>query len=44
LFNTIEDLEISNTRYSKADKELVKHLILNGREISGLVTESIRAD
>ncbi len=39
LLNVIEDYEISNTRYTQADKDIVRHMILNGREISGLVTE-----
>lgn len=44
LFNILEDFEISNTRYSKADKEIVRHMILNCREIGGLVTEDHRDD
>ena len=42
LFNILDDFEISNTRYSKADKEIVRHMILNCREIGGLVTEDHR--
>ena len=44
LFNILDDFEISNTRYSKADKEIVRHMILNCREIGGLVTEDHRED
>ena len=44
LFNILEDFEISNTRYSKADKEIVRHMILNCQEIGGLVTEDHRED
>lgn len=43
LLNIIEDFEISNTRYSAADKIVVKNMVLAGREISGLVTENIRS-
>jgi hypothetical protein len=42
LINWIEDFEISNTRYSNADKQLARALKLNGREIHGLVTEDHR--
>lgn len=42
LLNIIEDFEISNKRYTDADKELVKNLILGGRVIHGLVTEDMR--
>jgi hypothetical protein len=42
LINIIEDFEISNTRYTAADKIVVKNMVLAGREIGGLVTENIR--
>lgn len=42
LLNTIMDDEISNKKYSKADKEIVRNMWLNGRLISGLVTEDHR--
>jgi hypothetical protein len=42
LLNIIEDFEISNERYTDADKIIVKNMILNGREIGGLITEKIR--
>ena len=42
LINIIEDFEISNTRYTAADKIVVKNMLLAGREIGGLVTENIR--
>lgn len=42
LLNIIEDYEISNTRYTQADKDIVRHMMLNGRLISGLVTEDHR--
>lgn len=44
MLNSIEDFEISNTRYTMEDKQLVRNLILGGRIISGLVTEDIRAN
>ena len=44
LLNIIEDFEISNTRYSEADKIIVKNMTLNFRVIGGLVTEEIRKD
>ena len=43
LLNWIEDFEISNKRYTAADKELARALKLNGRVINGLVTEDHRA-
>lgn len=43
LLNIIEDYEISNTRYTQADKAIVKNMMLNGRVIGGLVTEEHRA-
>ena len=42
MLNIIEDFEISNKRYTKEDKSTVKHLWINGRVISGLVTEDHR--
>lgn len=44
LANIIEDFEISNTRYSAADKIVVKNMLFAGRILPGLVTESIRDD
>ena len=44
LLNIIEDFEISNTRYSEADKLIVKNMTLNFKVIGGLVTEEIRKD
>lgn len=43
LMNVIEDLEISNKRYSAADKKIVHYMTLNGRLIGGLVTDELRA-
>lgn len=42
LLNIIEDFEISNKRYTAADKQIVKNMQLNGRIIGGLVTEDHR--
>ena len=42
LINIIEDFEISNQRYTEEDKTIVRNLMLNGRIISGLVTEDSR--
>ena len=42
LINIIEDLEISNTRYTEADKKIVRNMWLNGRLIGGLITEDLR--
>lgn len=42
LMNIIEDFEISNERYTSDDKIVVKNMKLNGREIGGLITETIR--
>ncbi len=39
LLNIIEDFEISNTRYTDTDKEIMRNIILNGKEIHCLVTE-----
>lgn len=44
LLNIIADDEISNTRYSEADKKIVRNMFLNGRLIGGLVTEDHRKD
>ena len=44
LMNVIEDLEISNKRYSAADKKIVHYMTLNGRLIGGLVTDELRAN
>ena len=43
LLNWIEDFEISNERYTAADKKIARALELNGRTIHGLVTEDHRA-
>lgn len=43
MLNILEDFEISNRGYTDADKETVRHTWLNGRLISGLVTEDHRA-
>lgn len=43
LLNVIEDFEISNTRYTDEDKNTVRHMTLNGKVISGLVTEDHRS-
>lgn len=42
LLNIIEDYEISNRRYSLADKDVVRNMQLNGKIIGGLVTEDDR--
>lgn len=42
ILNWIEDFEISNKRYSDADKKIARQLELNGRVINGLVTEDHR--
>ena len=44
LNNVIEDFEISNKRYSEADKHTVRNMYLNGQLIGGLVTEDHRQD
>lgn len=44
LMNIIEDFEISNKRYTKADKIAVRNMLLFGRLIGGLVTEDHRED
>lgn len=43
ILNIIEDFEISNKRYTDADKKIVKAMTLNGRQISGLITEDHRS-
>jgi hypothetical protein len=43
LLNHIEDFEISNRRYTDADKKIVKAMTLNGRVIGGLITEEHRS-
>lgn len=43
LLNIIEDFEISNERYTDADKIVIKNMVLNGKTISGLITENIRS-
>ncbi len=42
ILNIIEDFEISNKRYTDADKKIVKAMMLNGKVISGLITEEHR--
>jgi hypothetical protein len=42
ILNIIEDFEISNKRYTSADKKIVKAMSLNGRVISGIITEEHR--
>ena len=42
ILNCIEDFEISNKRYTVADKKIVRTMQLNGRVIGGLVTEDHR--
>jgi len=42
LLNIIEDFEISNKRYTAADKDVVRKMQLNGKVIGGLVTEDHR--
>ncbi len=44
ILNIIEDFEISNKRYTDADKKIVKAMTLNGRVISGLITEEHRSN
>lgn len=44
ILNIIEDFEISNKRYTDADKKIVKAMMLNGRVIGGLVTEEHRTN
>lgn len=43
LLNYIEDFEISNKRYTSADKKIVRTMQLNGKVIGGLVTEDHRS-
>ena len=42
ILNIIEDFEISNKRYTDVDKKIVKAMTLNGKVISGLITEEHR--
>jgi hypothetical protein len=42
ILNIIEDFEISNKRYTSADKKIVQAMMLNGRVIGGLITEEHR--
>jgi len=44
MLNAIEDFDISNQKYSAEDKETVKNFWLNGKIISGLVTEDHRSN
>lgn len=44
LLNIIKDFEISNKRYTEADKLIIKNMTLNFEVIGGLVTEEIRKD
>ena len=39
LFNIAGDYEISNRGYTEKDKETVRNILINGRTVSGLVTE-----
>jgi hypothetical protein len=43
IINCIEDFEISNKRYTSADKKIVRAMQLNGKIIGGLVTEDHRS-
>lgn len=43
-FNIAGDYEISNRGYTEKDKQNVRNLILNGRVVSGLVTEDDHPD
>lgn len=42
ILNIIEDYEISNKRYTTADKKVIENMTLNGRVIGGLITEEDR--
>jgi hypothetical protein len=42
ILNIIEDYEISNKRYTAADKKIIEAMTLNGRLIGGLITEEDR--
>lgn len=44
ILNYIEDFEISNKRYTAADKKIVRAMQLNGAVIGGLVTEDHRGN
>lgn len=43
-FNVVADFEISNVGYTDKDKDTIRHLILDGKTISGLVTEDHHED
>ena len=42
LLNWLEDFEISNERYTIADKEIARNIEINGKVLHGLVTEDHR--
>lgn len=44
LANYAGDYEISNRGYTKKDKEAVRRILINGRTVSGLVTEDDHPD
>ena len=44
LINIIADFEISNRKYTSEDKKTIAHLYLNGKAITGLVTEMHREE
>jgi len=44
LFNIAGDYEISNRGYTEEDKDLTRHVKLNGQIVSGLVTEDKHPD
>ena len=44
IMNSLMDFEISNEKYTDEDKVVVEQMFLNGRTISGLITEKHRAD
>lgn len=43
-FNIAADYDISNKMYTDSDKNLVRHLVVNGQNCRGLVTEDDHAD
>ena len=43
-FNIAGDYEISNVGYTEADKRTIRNLVLNGKIVSGLVTETDHPD
>ena len=43
-FNIAADYEISNKGYTEKDKETVRNILINGRVVSGLVTEDEHPD